>query len=146
MAPGQSLFFKTLDVEAAERVPGPWACGSDAPGHVALDGKRLRGSAPADRNGSKGVHLVSAFAGRPGAGIGRMRVSPEATRRLAPAVPSGLPLKGAVVTGDAAFCQRALYEAVRDGDGDYSFAVKANRPGSVSDIAASFGNAPPPLS
>ena len=48
-------FFKALDVEAAERVLGSWACGSDAPGHVALDGKRLRGSAPAGHNGSKGV-------------------------------------------------------------------------------------------
>ena len=69
----------------------------------------------------------------------------ERTRRLdageslgaataALALLKGLPLKGAVVTGDAAFCQRALCEAIRDGGGDYLFAVKANRPGSMSDI------------
>ena len=52
-----------------------------------------------------------------------------------------LPLKGAVVTGDAAFCRRALCEAVRDEGGGHLFTVKANQPGSMSDIAASFGNA-----
>ena len=138
-------FFKALDVEAAERVLGSWACGSDAPGHVALDGKRLRGSAPAGHNGSKGVHLVSAFAGRLGAVIGQLRVSPESNEATAAlALLKRLPLKGAVVTGDAAFCQRALCEAIRDGGGDYLFAVKANQPGLMSDIAVSFGDAFPP--
>ena len=118
-------FFKALDVEAAERVLGAWACGSDAPGHVALDGKRLRGSAPAGHNGSKGVHLVSAFAGRLGAVIGQLRVAPESNEAAAAlALLKRLPLKGAVVTGDAAFCQRALCEATRDGGGDYLFSVR----------------------
>ena len=45
-----------------------------------------------------------------------------------------LSLRGAVATGDAAFCRRALCEAVRDGGDDCSFAVKANRPGLLSDI------------
>ena len=97
-------FFRALDVDAAERVPGSWACGSDAPEHVALDGKRLRGSAPAGHDGRKGVHLMSAFAGRLDAVIGQMRVSPEGNEATAAlALLKGLPLKGAVVTGDAAF-------------------------------------------
>ena len=138
-------FFKGLDVDAAERVLGSWACGCDAPEHVALDGKRLRGSAPAGHDGSKGVHLVSAFAGRLGAVIGQLRVAPESNEAVAAlALLKGLPLKGSVVTGDAAFCQRALCEAIRDGGGDYLFAVKANQPGLMSDIAVSFGDAFPP--
>ena len=83
---------------------------------------------------------MSAFAGRPGAAIEQMRVSPEGNEAVAaPALP-----KGAVMTGDAAFCRCALCEAIRDGGGDYLFTVKANRPGSMSDIAASFGDAFPP--
>ena len=56
-----------------------------------------------------------------------------------------LPLKGATVTGDAAVCRRALCKAIRDGGGEYPFAVKANRPGSMAGIAASFGDAFPPV-
>ena len=138
-------FFKALDVDAAARALGLWAGGRGAAGHVAVDGKRLRGSAPAGHDGSKGVHLVSAFATRPGAAIGQLRVSPEGNEATAAlALLKGLPLKGATVTGDAAFCRRALCKAIRDGGGEYPFAVKANRPGSMADIAASFGDAFPP--
>ena len=138
-------FFKALDVDAAERALGLWAGGSGAPGHVAVDGKRLRGSAPAGHDGSKGVHLVSAFATRPGAAIGQLRVAPEGNEATtALALLKGVPLMGATVTGDAAFCQRALCKAICDGGGEYPFAVKTNQPGSMADIAASFGDAFPP--
>ena len=138
-------FFKALDVAAAERVLGLWAGGGGAPGHVAVDGKRLRGSAPAGHDGSEGVHLVSAFASRLGAAIGQLRVGPdddEATTALS--LLKGLPLTGATVTGDAAFCQRALCKAIRDGGGEYLFTVKANQPTLMADIAESFGDAFPP--
>jgi hypothetical protein len=59
-------FFKALDVAAAEAVLGEWARGQDPVGHVATDGKRLRGSAPTGRDGSEGVHLLAAFASRLG--------------------------------------------------------------------------------
>ena len=68
-------FFKALDAEAAER----------APGHVAPDGKRLWGSAPAGHDGGKEGHLVSAFAGRPGAAIRQLRMSPESNEATAAA-------------------------------------------------------------
>ena len=71
-------FFKALDVAAAERVLGAWALGEAAPGHVAIDGKRLRGSAAGGHDGSAGVHLLAAFATRLGAVIGQLRVAPEA--------------------------------------------------------------------
>jgi hypothetical protein len=54
-------FFKALDVEAAERVLGAWARGSDPLEHIAIDGKRLRGSAAAGHDGREGVHLVAAL-------------------------------------------------------------------------------------
>lgn len=138
-------FFKALDVAAAERVLGGWAGGSGPLGHVALDGKRLRGSAAAGHDGREGVHLVSAFASELGAVIGQLQVPPEGGEITAAlALIKGLPLEGAVVTGDAAFCQRAICRSVRDRKGDYLFTVKANQPQLMADIAVAFGDAFPP--
>jgi hypothetical protein len=138
-------FFKALDVVAAERVLGEWARGCEPLGHVAIDGKRLRGSAPAGHDGSEGVHLVAAFASRLGGVIGQLRVAPDSNEITAAlALLRGLPLDGAVVTGDAAFCQRAICQRIRDGDGDYLFAVKANQPALMSDLVVAFGDAFPP--
>ena len=138
-------FFKALDVAAAERVLGTWALGDAAPGHVAIDGKRLRGSAAAGHDGSAGVHLLAAFASRLGAVIGQLRVAPEANEITAAlALLKSLPLDGAIITGDAAFCQRAICRAIRDGGGDYLFTVKANQPALMADLAVAFGDAFPP--
>src|SRR4051812_50139321 len=71
-------FYKALDVAATEQVLGAWAQGSRPLGTVAIDGKRLRGSAPAGHDGSEGVHVVAAFASQLGAGIGQGQVAPEA--------------------------------------------------------------------
>lgn len=138
-------FFKALDVVAAEHVLGAWAR-ADAPlDHIAIDGKRLRGSARAGHDGREGVHLVAAFAGRLSAVIGQLRVAPgsnEITAALA--LLKSLPLDGVVVTGDAEFCQRAICQAIRDQGGDYLFTIKANQPRLMADIAVAFGDAFPP--
>lgn len=138
-------FFKALDVAAAERVLGAWARGSDPLEHVAIDGKRLRGSAPAGHDGREGVHLVAAFASRLEAVIGQMRVAPGANEITAAlALLKSLPLEGAIVTGDAEFCQRAICQSIRDQGGDYLFTIKANQPRLMADIAVAFGDAFPP--
>ena len=138
-------FFKALDVAAAEAVLGDWVRGSDALGHVALDGKRLRGSARAGHDGSAGVHLVAAFATRLGGVIGQLQVEPNGNEITAAlALLKGLPLQGTTITGDAAFCQRAICQTIRDGKGDYLFAVKANQPTLMADLAVAFGDAFPP--
>jgi hypothetical protein len=138
-------FFKALDVVAAEAVLGEWARGQEPVGHVAIDGKRLKGSAPAGHDGSEGVHLLAAFACRLGAVIGQLRVPPEANEITAAlTLLKGLPLNGAVVTGDAVFCQRAICRAIRDGGGDYLFTVKANQPALMADLVVAFGDAFPP--
>lgn len=138
-------FFKALDVAAAERVLGCWARGGEPLEHVAIDGKRLRGSAAAGHDGSEGVHLLSAFADRLGAVIGQLRVPPDGNEITAAlALIKGLPLEGTILTGDAEFCQRAICEAVRDAKGDYLFTVKANQPRLMADIAVAFGDAFPP--
>lgn len=138
-------FFKALDVEATEAVLGAWVRGSEALGHVALDGKRLRGSTPAGHDGSTGVHLVAAFASRLGGVIGQLQVAPDGNEITAAlALLKALPLQGTVVTGDAAFCQRSICQTIRDQQGAYLFAVKANQPALMADIAVAFGDAFPP--
>src|SRR3954462_13052318 len=102
-------FYKALDVAATEQVLGAWAQGSRPLGTVAIDGKRLRGSAPAGHDGSEGGHVVAAFASQLGAVIGQVQVAPEADEITAAlALLKSLPLAGAIITGDAAFCQRAV--------------------------------------
>jgi DDE family transposase len=138
-------FFKALDAGAADQVLGAWVRGNQRLGHVAIDGKRLRGSAPAGHDGSAGVHLLAAFASELGAVIGQLQVAPDANEITAAlALLRSLPLQGTTVTGDAELCQRAICRAVRDQGGDYLFTVKANQPHLMADIAVAFGDAFPP--
>ena len=48
---------------------------------------------------------------------------------------------GNVITGDASFCQRAIYQTIRDRQGDDLFAVKASQPTLMADLAVAFGDA-----
>ena len=142
-------FFKALDVSATEAVLGAWVRAAGDPGaglgHVALDGKRLRGSAPDGHDGSEGVHLVSAFASNLCGVIGQLQAAPDANEITAALILlKGLPLQGAVVTGDAMFCQRAICQSIRNEQGEYLFAVKANQPELMADLALAFGDAFPP--
>src|ERR1700677_1904848 len=50
--------FPGLDVTALEQALDGWVQGVMSPGHVAIDGKRLRGSATAQ---AVGTHLLAAF-------------------------------------------------------------------------------------
>lgn len=52
-------------------------------------------------------------------------------------------LRGRLVSGDALYCQKALCRQVRAAQGDYLWAVKANRPSLLEDITLLF-TAPPP--
>ena len=100
---------------------------------------------PAGHDGSAGVHLVAAFASRLGGVIGQLQVAPDGNEITAAlALLKGLPLEGALVTGDAAFCQRAICQSIRDQQGDYLFAVKANQPALMADLAVAFGDPFPP--
>jgi hypothetical protein len=85
--------FQDLDVTALERALGGWVIGeAAAAGHVAIDGKRLRGSATAQ---SPGTHLLAAFSARLQGVIGQLRVAPEANEiTTALDLLKTLPLKG----------------------------------------------------
>ena len=62
---------------------------------------------------------------------------------LATALLAELDLRGRVVTGDAAFCQRALSEQVVAQGGDYFWVVKENQPTLLDDLRVLFADPPP---
>jgi hypothetical protein len=133
--------FQELDVTSLERVLGSWVQGGRAAGHVAIDGKRLRGSATAL---SPGAHLVAAFSASLEGVIGQLRMEPEANEiTTALQLLKTLPLKDVVITGDAMFTQREICRVIKDGGGDYFFTVKDNQAALKSDIALAFGPASP---
>jgi hypothetical protein len=129
--------FQQLDVTALERGLGGWVTGeTPATGHVAIDGKRLRGSATAQ---APGTHLLAAFSASLQGVIGQLNVPPESNEITAALeLLKTLPLKGVVVTGDAIFTQTEICKVIVDGGGDYFFTVKGNQPTLKSDISEAF--------
>lgn len=110
-------------------------------GHVAIDGKRLRGS---QHETSPGVHMLHAFSTRLQAVVGSLAVPPDSGEAVeALALIKSLPLDGAVVTGDAAFTTARIAQAIRDKGGHYFLFVKANQPDLAAEIAQRFGDHSP---
>ena len=134
--------FQDMNVTALERALGAWVTG-EAPlsGHVAIDGKRLRGSATAL---SPGTHLLAAFSASLQGVIGQLRVAPEANEITAALeLLKTLPLKGVTITsafrhagvpptkrqtGDAIFTQRAICQTITAAGGDFFLSSRAISP------------------
>jgi DDE_Tnp_1-associated/Transposase DDE domain len=150
--------FRSLDGDDLSKVFGAYAlanahragakdCGDPVGGpvgelgHIAIDGKTLKGSRRLD---SRALHVVAAFATEVSVVIGDRLVDPEHNEITAAlALLKDLPLKGAIFTGDAIFCQREICQEITAGGGDYLFVVKDNQPELKSDIAESFGDLSP---
>lgn len=106
---------------------------------VAIDGKTLRGS---QGHQLPGVHLLAAYCGDVEAVVAQLAVPGKTNEhKTALELLKLIPLKGTLVTGDAAFTQRDLCQAVVQGGGDYFLAVKDNQPTLEADIRAAFGPA-----
>ena len=128
--------FQQLDVTALEQALGGWVQGEAPSGHVAIDGKRLRGSATTH---APGTHLLAAFSDRLQGVIGQLRVDPDANEITAAlTLLKTLPLNGVTITGDAMFTQKAICKVIIDAGGDYFFTVKGNQPALQADIAEAF--------
>lgn len=133
--------FRSLDGDALAKAFGTFARGNGEPGHIAIDGKTLKGSRRLD---AKALHVVSAFATQLSAVVGDLVVEPDGNEITAAlALLKELPLEGAIFTGDAIFCQREICKTIIDGGGDYLFVVKDNQPEMKADIALSFGDLSP---
>jgi DDE_Tnp_1-associated/Transposase DDE domain len=134
-------FFKSLDADALASALGKFALGDDRARHIAIDGKTLKGSRRLD---AKALHVLSAFATELGAVIGDLVVEPDQNEISAAMVLlKGLPLDGAIISGDAIFCQREICRHIRDANGHYLFVVKDNQPALKAAIAESFGDFSP---
>jgi hypothetical protein len=103
---------------------------------VSLDGKSLCATL---RAFSRAVHLVSAVDHETGSVLGQLRVDEKTNEhKAALELLTTLVVKGRVVVGDAAFCQRDVCQQVLDSGGDYFLAVKENQPGLLRQIEQEF--------
>lgn len=110
-------------------------------GHVALDGKRLRGS---QHDNSPGVHMLHAFSTKLQASVGSLVVPPDSGEMIeALELIKTLPLKGAVVTADAAFTYKQIVDALRECGADYFLFVKGNQPELKAELERAFGDVSP---
>ncbi len=144
--PGHGTFYRVfsrLDPVAFGRCVGGWMAGAcEAAGlrHIAIDGKAVR-AAPG--NAFSGcLHLVSAWAAENRLILGQQAVA-DGSHEIA-AVPEllrVLELKGALVTLDAAGCQKRIAEPVRAAGGDDLLAVKGNQPALHEAVRAVFDRA-----
>jgi len=133
--------FQGLDIASLETALGGWVRGGRSAGHIAIDGKCLRGSATAQ---APGVHLLAAFSESLSGVIGQLQVAPDGNEITAAlALLKSLPLAGSIVTGDAIFTQKEICRVIKDGGGDYFLTVKDNQPSLRSDIALAFGDDSP---
>lgn len=133
--------FQSISASDLERALGALVAADGPLGHVAIDGKRLRGS---QHETSPGVHMLQAFSTRLQAVVGSLAVPPDSGEMVeALKLIRDLPLDGAVVTGDAAFTYRRIVEAILEGGGDYFLFVKANQPELQAELAHAFGDDSP---
>jgi predicted transposase YbfD/YdcC len=107
---------------------------------IAIDGKAVR-SAPGDTF-SGCLHLVSAWAVENGVILGQEAVA-DGSHEIAaiPELLKVLDLKGALVTIDAAGCQKEIAAQIRERGGDYLLAVKGNQPALQRAVHAAFDRA-----
>ena len=133
--------FKSLDGDVLAKALGEFARGCGEAGHIAIDGKTLKGSRRLD---AKALHVVSAFATELSCVVGDLVVAPDQNEITAAlALLKDLKLDGTIITGDAIFCQREICRTIKDGNGDYLFAAKDNQPELKAAIAESFGDLSP---
>ena len=133
--------FRSLDADALSSTLGAFALAGAEPGHLAIDGKTLKGSR---RRDTKALHVVSAFSTQLSVVVGDVVLEPDQNEITAALVLlKQLPLGGVIITGDAIFCQRGICEEIIDGGGDYAFVVKDNQPELKAAIAESFGELSP---
>lgn len=106
---------------------------------VAIDGKTPRGS---QGHQLPGVHLLAAYCRDVEAVIAQLAVPGKTNEhKTALELLKLIPLKGTLVTGDAALTQRDFCKAVVEGGGDYFLTVKDNQPTLEADIRAAFSPA-----
>jgi predicted transposase YbfD/YdcC len=135
--------FSRLDPKAFAQRFGRWmasACCAAGLTPVAVDGKSSRHAKKATATGC--LHTVSAWAAQGRLALGQAAVE-EGSNEVA-AIPDlllTLDLAGAIVTIDAAGCQKGNARIIRDGGGQYLPCAKANQPALLQAAEAAFRRA-----
>jgi predicted transposase YbfD/YdcC len=107
---------------------------------IAIDGKACRAAPGNTFSGC--LHLVNAWATENNVFLGQVAVADGSNEIAAlPALLKVLDLNGALVTIDAAFCQKAIARQIREQGGDYLVTVKGNQPALHRAVQAAFERA-----
>ena len=100
------------------------------------DGKTLRGTRTGDRRAEQVLVRMQAVLGTI---LGSLRIPFETNEsKTALEMAKSLVLKGKLVIGDAAYCQRDICQQIVDSGGDYLVTVKGNQPKLLHDIEQAF--------
>src|SRR3989337_2223247 len=94
---------------------------------IAIDGKALRRAH--DRKNKLGaLFLVSAWSVENGVSLGQLATEEKSNEITAiPELIENIDVSGAIVTIDAAGCQKNIASQIIDGGGDYIFSLKGNQ-------------------
>ena len=132
--------FSRLDPQAFGKCVAGWMAGvCEVAGlrHIAIDGKAVRSASKGTFSGC--LHLVSAWAAENRLSLGQAAVA-DGSHEIAaiPELLRVLDLKGALVTIDAAGCQKEIAKQIRGQGGHYLLAVKGNQPTLQAAVHAEF--------
>lgn len=147
--PSQDTILRTLALiqpAAFGALLGRWArtfSGAEAleSAQIALDGKSKRGTARRSDEGMP-VHAVAAVLA--GTRIALAEVAVDSKQNEISAAPDllrTLELRGALVSGDAAYAQTSLAEQIVNAGGDYFLQIKGNQPTLQQELRDFFLNA-----
>ena len=101
---------------------------------IAIDGKSLRRSHD-KRKGLGPLFLVSAWSVECGMSLGQLATEAKSNEITAiPELISNIEVKGAIVTIDAAGCQKNIAKQIVDAGGDYVLALKGNQGNMHKDV------------
>ena len=136
-----SRFFRFVDAPSFEKCFINWTqrISKVVGGVIALDGKTICNSGCGDE---KAIHLVSAFSAENNIVLGQIATEAKSNEITAfPSLIQLLDLNKAIVTIDAAGCQKDIASKIRDQGGDYVLALKGNQGGLHAEVRNFFNQA-----
>ena len=136
-----SRFFRFVDPNAFERCFISWTqkVAKVVGGVIALDGKRLCNSGSGEE---KAIHLVSAFSVENDMVLGQLATETKSNEITTfPLLIDLLDIQKAVVTIDAAGCQKEIASKIRNKGGDYILALKGNQGNLHAEVENFFSQA-----
>lgn len=148
--PGKDTFRRVLSLLSPglfQQCFGEWLNSLNVPAdeplqemrHIAIDGKALRRSHD-QKNGLGPMHIVSAWASDFGVTLGQVSTDEKSNEITAiPQLLEIVDVEDAIVTIDAAGCQKNIAAQIAGGQGDYVLALKGNQGKLFDDVRLLLG-------